>query len=171
LASAPGTTPSKAFKERSSTWSVVSPARAAGSAPEKALWWRWRPASADRRWRRDPRRRGTPAAPPCRRRARRRPGDVGLASGRHAGWRRGLAERGAWGGGGRARSGGAGRSSWRQRGARDGGRRRARAGGKRERRGREMRGVRDLGFRVKFDGIHMTHVFNLRTWVPTFLIG
>ena len=29
------------------------------------------------------------------------------------------------------------------------------------------------GFRflVKFDGVHVAHEFNLRTWVPTFLIG
>jgi hypothetical protein len=36
--------------------------------------------------------------------------------------------------------------------------------------GRETRGVRDLGW-VKFDGVHVAHVFNLRTWVPTFLKG
>jgi hypothetical protein len=36
--------------------------------------------------------------------------------------------------------------------------------------GRETRGVRDLGW-VKFDGVHAAHVFNLRTWVPTFLKG
>jgi hypothetical protein len=30
--------------------------------------------------------------------------------------------------------------------------------------------VRDLGW-VKFDGVHVAHVFNLRTWVPTFLKG
>jgi hypothetical protein len=40
-----------------------------------------------------------------------------------------------------------------------------------ERRGRETRRVRDLDFWVKFDGVHVAHVFNLRTWVPTFLIG
>jgi hypothetical protein len=28
----------------------------------------------------------------------------------------------------------------------------------------------DLVFWVKFDGVHVAHVFNLRTWVPTFLI-
>jgi hypothetical protein len=31
--------------------------------------------------------------------------------------------------------------------------------------------VRDLGFWVKFDGAHVAHVFNLRTWVPIFLLG
>jgi hypothetical protein len=36
--------------------------------------------------------------------------------------------------------------------------------------GRDTRGVRDLGW-VKFDGVHAAHVFNLRTWVPTFLKG
>jgi hypothetical protein len=36
---------------------------------------------------------------------------------------------------------------------------------------RERSGDRDLGFRVKFDGVHVAHVFNLRTWVPTFLRG
>jgi hypothetical protein len=29
-------------------------------------------------------------------------------------------------------------------------------------------GVRDLGW-LKFDGVHVAHVFNLRMWVPTFL--
>jgi hypothetical protein len=94
LASAPGTTPLKALKERSSTWSAVSPTRAVGSALEKALRWRWRPMSAGRRWRRGPRRRGTPAALPCRCWARRRPSGVGLAS-RRRGTARGVE---AWGG-------------------------------------------------------------------------
>jgi hypothetical protein len=30
--------------------------------------------------------------------------------------------------------------------------------------------VGDLGFWVKFDGIHVAHELNIRTWVPTFLI-
>jgi hypothetical protein len=30
--------------------------------------------------------------------------------------------------------------------------------------------VMDLGW-FKFDGVHVAHVFNLRTWVPTFLKG
>jgi hypothetical protein len=42
----------------------------------------------------------------------------------------------------------------------------ARIGRKEERRA----GARDLGFWVKFDGVHVSHEFNLRTWVPTFLI-
>jgi hypothetical protein len=79
-----------------------------------------------------------------------------------AGWRHG-ARADARGGGGRARGGVAGHVGWRRRGTR--------AGGKRERRGRETREVRDLGFWVKFDGVHVAHVFNLRMWVPTFLIG
>jgi hypothetical protein len=97
LAIASGTARSKALKERSSTWSAVSPTRAAGSAPEKALRWRWRPASTGRRWHRGPRRKGTPAALPCRCRARRRPSGVGLASRRRCaarGWRSGVAPRG-----------------------------------------------------------------------------
>ena len=54
--------------------------------------------------------------------------------------------------------------------------RKARAGGGRELVGREKgeeerrAGLGDLGFWVKCDGVHMAHVFKLRTWVPTFLI-
>jgi hypothetical protein len=47
------------------------------------------------------------------------------------------------------------------------------SGGKGEKgdRKRDARaGVRDLGW-LKFDGVHVAHVFNLRTWVPTFLKG
>jgi hypothetical protein len=31
-------------------------------------------------------------------------------------------------------------------------------------------GLGDLGFWVKIDGVHVAHVFKLRTWVPMFLI-
>jgi hypothetical protein len=34
----------------------------------------------------------------------------------------------------------------------------------------DVRGERDLGLLVKFDGVHVAHEFKLRTWVPTFLI-
>jgi hypothetical protein len=30
-------------------------------------------------------------------------------------------------------------------------------------------GLGDLGFFIKFDGVHVPHELNLRTWVPTFL--
>jgi hypothetical protein len=75
----------------------------------------------------------------------------------------------------RERGGGAAqRAGWRRPGAqcaRAGGRRRVRAlvGSRKGDRKRDVRG-RDLGW-VKFDGVHATHVFNLRTWVPTFLKG
>jgi hypothetical protein len=35
---------------------------------------------------------------------------------------------------------------------------------------RDARVARDLGFWVKFDGVHVAHELNLRMWVPTFLI-
>jgi hypothetical protein len=39
-------------------------------------------------------------------------------------------------------------------------------------RGRKKRDARGERFRflVKFDGVHVAHEFNIRTWVPTFLI-
>jgi hypothetical protein len=40
------------------------------------------------------------------------------------------------------------------------------AAGERESR---VGGLGDLGFFIKFDGVHMAHELNLRTWVPTFL--
>jgi hypothetical protein len=42
--------------------------------------------------------------------------------------------------------------------------------GKRDRKRDARAGVWDLGW-LKFDGVHVAHVFNLRTWVPTFLKG
>jgi hypothetical protein len=97
---------------------------------------------------------------------------------KNAGWRRGLTARGARGGSGGARGGGgAGCAGWQQRGARWWrGKRTLAAGGGRElvRRGKgeeERRaGLGNLGFWVKFDGVHVAHVFKLRTCVPTFLI-
>jgi hypothetical protein len=84
----------------------------------------------------------------------------GLAA--RAGWRASgvVVRRSALGGGGRARSvlglaAGGGCEHWWEAGKEI---------------GRETRGVRDLGW-VKFDGVHVAHVFNLRTWVPTFLKG
>jgi hypothetical protein len=73
-----------------------------------------------------------------------------------------------------ARGGGAG---WR-RGAHGGGggAREPAAGSRRELVGRgkgeqdRRAGLGDLSFWVKFDGVHVAHVFKLRTWVPTFLI-
>jgi hypothetical protein len=80
-----------------------------------------------------------------------RRGALGVAASGHA-----VAARGA-------RGGGAGRTSWWP----VAGASWWEAGKERKRDAR----VRDLGFWVKFDGAHVAHVFNLRTWVPTFLLG
>jgi hypothetical protein len=74
-----------------------------------------------------------------------RRGARGVAAAGHAGWQR-CGKRALAAGGGRELVG--------------------RGKGEEERRA----GLGDLGFWVKFDDVHVAHVFQLKTWVPTFLI-